>query len=68
MQDIMEVFNKDWKKSNWNLGNEKLNITKTSKKSLANRMEQVENRVWGIENKVDEIDLSVKDTEKMLRE
>jgi hypothetical protein len=64
----MEVFNKDWKKSNWNLGNEKLNITKTSKKSLANRMEQVENRVWGIENKVDEIDLSVKDTEKMLRE
>jgi hypothetical protein len=71
MQDTIEEFNKNisiLKKSNWYLGNEKLNIP--SKKSIenpANRKEQVEYKVSALEDKVKELEQLVKGNKKLLR-
>jgi hypothetical protein len=69
---MTEEFNKDrkiLKKSNWNLENEiSISQIKTSNKSLDNTEEQFENRVSRIKYKVEKLDWSDKDAEKILKE
>jgi predicted nucleic acid-binding Zn-ribbon protein len=66
MQDMKEEINKDieiWKNNQFEM-NSAISQIKTSIESLAKRVKQVENRVSGTEDKVQELNQSVKDHEK----
>jgi plasmid replication initiation protein len=65
MQNVKKEFNKDIeilkKKSNWNLGNKKLNNpNKNSVESFANGMKQIENMISRMKDKAEELDQSDK--------
>jgi hypothetical protein len=54
-------------KNNQSKVNNSISQIKISIKCLVNREEQVENRVSGMEDKLEELDQTVKDHERILR-